>query len=215
MILAFETATQVCSVALLTKEGTIIEKRSTGRGIHSEKVFMFLEQLLHEQKIKPEHLKEVLISRGPGTYTGLRIGAACIKGFLFGKKIPLFTLGTLEGFAAGLITDRNFRGRIHAVLDARREHLYYQKFNMKGHRLEISRATIERIEDIDRKLSSGDRVIGTGLKRLSSYDNTGISYCDESGISAKNLIAARKNTLFNDLFSHVNVTEFEPEYLAS
>ena len=79
MILAYETSTQVCSVAFLNNEGEIFQKRITGRSVHSDHVFLFTEELINEHAFNIGDLEAVLVSNGPGSYTGLRIAASAIK----------------------------------------------------------------------------------------------------------------------------------------
>ncbi|MEX1062251.1 MAG: tRNA (adenosine(37)-N6)-threonylcarbamoyltransferase complex dimerization subunit type 1 TsaB [Balneolaceae bacterium] len=215
MILALETATEVCSVALQLEDGQVIEKRQVGRGIHSEMLFVFLKQLMDEQNICRDSLEEVLISGGPGQYTGLRIGAAGLKGVLFGTDIPLFTLGTLEGFAAGLACRNRIGGKVHAVLDARRKHLYYQHFDITEEECTSGEAILGEIGHIDLKIKGGDNVIGTGLERLPSFGKADIRFFDRSYISAINLILARRDPRFTGIFRPADPVRFEPEYMTT
>lgn len=215
MILAIETSTEVCSVALQTAPGVIEEMRETGKAIHSELLFRFVGQLLSESDISPDQLSEVLLSKGPGQYTGLRIGAAGVKGFLMGKNIPLVTLGTLEGFAGAFVNGNCPPGTLHAVIDARRKHLYHQTFRFSGDSVGAGRPAILTIDDIDRMLEPGDTIIGTGLERLSSFGNGVYNFYDKDYISAVNLIRARNDLRFEKLFETVDPVQVEPEYLTT
>lgn len=102
-ILAIETATPVCSVALYLPDGTIHEERSEGQGVHSELTFVFIDRLLKEAGLTVAELGGVLVSRGPGSYTGLRVGSSAVKGLLFQTDIPLYAYNTLGGIATGVI----------------------------------------------------------------------------------------------------------------
>ncbi len=215
MILAFETATEVCSVAIGTGESRIGELRETGRGIHSEKTFLFAEELLKRHSADFSTVTQVLISRGPGQYTGLRIGAAGVKGMLFGRQIPLWSIGTLEGFAAGVILKEGFSGRLHSVIDARREHLYHQLFTVESERVSAGEAEIIEISKIDQMIGGGDRIVGTGLERLVSYGEPGVQFFDRESISAANLIRARKDRRFSGWFQEEEPAQFEPDYLTA
>lgn len=215
MKLAIETATEVCSVALELDNKKILEKRVTGKGMHSEKLFQFIELLIRENGINPNQISEVLISKGPGQYTGLRIGAAGVKGLLMHKKTELYTIGTLEGFAASLSGRKGLNGKIHAVIDARREHLYYQQFHVLEDSIRADKASIQKIIDIESVIHVGDTVIGTGLDRLSHYQNEEINFLNFNHISAKNLIHARNDTRFNPFFRLSDPAGFEPVYLTT
>jgi tRNA threonylcarbamoyladenosine biosynthesis protein TsaB len=215
MKLAIETATEVCSVALELDNNRVLEKRQVGKGVHSEKMFQFMEQLLIENQLEPEQISEVLLSIGPGQYTGLRIGAAGVKGFLMSKKTELYTIGTLEGFAAAISQKDSFSGNIHAVIDARREHLYHQKFELKEDRVLKSDASIQKITSIDLLVQTGDIIIGTGLERLEAYGSPGLTFFDADKISAKNLILARNDSRFGEFYNRTDPAEFEPLYLTT
>jgi tRNA threonylcarbamoyl adenosine modification protein YeaZ len=195
--------------------GKIDEKRETGKAIHSEKMFRFVGQLLTDYDISPDQLSEVLLSKGPGQYTGLRIGAAGVKGLLMGKNIPLLTLGTLEGFAGAFVDEDCPPGTLHAVIDARRRHLYHQHFRFSGDSVAAGRPAILTIDAIDRMLEPGDTVIGTDLERLSSFGNGVCNFYDKNYISAVNLIRARNDARFQGLFEVTDPAQFEPEYLTT
>lgn len=213
MILAVETSTEVCSVALALPGVEIREKREIGRGIHSEKLFRFLHDFLESGGWRVSDLEHVLVSRGPGHYTGLRIGAAGIKGLLFGSTVPLSTIGTLTAFSAGPICSRGVSGTIHCVLDARREHLYHQVISADSRNLRAGEARIRRLDDIGRDLRAGDHLIGTGIERLSGSAVTGISVHNYDAISAKNLILAYRDSRYAGFFERVDPERFDPDYL--
>jgi tRNA threonylcarbamoyladenosine biosynthesis protein TsaB len=213
--LAIETATEVCSVALELADSSIVEKRQAGKGIHSEKLFQFIEQLFNENNLEPGMIHEVLISKGPGQYTGLRIGAAGVKGLLMKKETELYTIGTLEGFAAAFSKEISVDSDIHAVIDARREHLYYQSFRFSKDKIQSTDASVLEIDTINQMIKPGDLVIGTGLERLETSPEADISFFDYNKISAVNLIYARNDSRFKGYFSHTDPSEFEPAYLST
>ncbi len=217
MILAIESATPVCSVALLTQEGDLIEKRKKGKGIHSEQLFLFIEELMKEKNVKAEILDGLILSKGPGQFTGLRIGAACAKGFLFSKKVRFLTIGTLEGIAAGLFMNlpkgNAWPKVIHTVLDARRKHLYYQQFKIEGEKIYRDAPGILELDEINRKIRPGDMVAGNGYDRLSSAGNKQIRFVGEECISAKNLIRCYQDERFHSWLTPTDLSLFEPQYL--
>lgn len=213
MILAIETATEVCSVALRLRNGSVDERRVVGRGVHSEKLFLFMDELLTLHRVEPGGLKELLISSGPGHYTGLRIGASGVKGFLFGTDLPLYTLGTLEGFAAGVIPENPRESFIlHAVIDARRNHLYHQRFSYQDGRLEHGEAAVRELPLIEHQLNPGESIVGTGLERLSLPGP--MNLVGTEGLSAVHLIRARLHPLFRERFRKTDPESFQPEYLS-
>ncbi len=157
-ILALETATEVCSIALSLPGMAPVELRSEVRGAHSEAVFRFIDELLSGHSLGMADLDAVAISAGPGSYTGLRIGASAVKGLLFGLDTPVFAVNTLEAMLA-MARRTHPEARIHAMIDARRQHAYVLS---PGYPCEL----IE-LETLASRLHPDDVLAGTGIHRLS------------------------------------------------
>ena len=96
-ILNIETSTTNCSVSLSLdgKLVNIIEEDSSNYS-HSENLHVFISKLMNNNKIKFEELSAVAVSRGPGSYTGLRIGVSAAKGICYGVDIPLISISSLK-----------------------------------------------------------------------------------------------------------------------
>lgn len=213
MILAIETSTPVCSIALEVAGGRIWEKRIEGHGVHSERTFTFIEELLDRASATIEDLDAVLFSGGPGSYTGLRIGASAVKGILFGRDISFFTFPTLFSFAAGVDLDERSR-TIFSVIDARRQHLYVQKLKWNGAELKpFGEPKVAEISEIEAQLSHGDTIIGTGWERLDIENELQITTLGSEGISANNLIKAWNQPYLKTHFKKTDAKLFEPNYL--
>ncbi|MFL2613507.1 MAG: tRNA (adenosine(37)-N6)-threonylcarbamoyltransferase complex dimerization subunit type 1 TsaB, partial [Flavobacteriaceae bacterium] len=95
-ILHLETSTQQCSVAL-AKGGTCISKKKllAENFSHSEKLHLFIQDVINEAGIVISDLEAIAISKGPGSYTGLRIGVAAAKGLCFALDLPLIAINSL------------------------------------------------------------------------------------------------------------------------
>lgn len=212
MILAIETSTPVCSVALGKSSRTIVEKRIEGRGVHSERTFTFIRELLDRHEIGISDLEAVLFSHGPGSYTGLRIGAAAIKGLLFQRDIPLWTLPTLLSFTVPHL--KHYPARVHAVIDARRQHLYHQKTEYPAEgKLVTSEPEVTELTRLEGEIQQGDIVVGTGWERLDIENRGQINFYGTEAISAKNLVQGWYHPLVKPHFCQRDVQQFEPEYL--
>jgi tRNA threonylcarbamoyladenosine biosynthesis protein TsaB len=82
-ILNIETATTVCSVSL-SKNGVLVFYKELNNGFtHAENLHVFIEEVLKESQISPKQLNAIAVSKGPGSYTGLRIGASAAKGLAY------------------------------------------------------------------------------------------------------------------------------------
>ncbi|MFD1293225.1 tRNA (adenosine(37)-N6)-threonylcarbamoyltransferase complex dimerization subunit type 1 TsaB [Lutibacter holmesii] len=126
-ILNIETATKNCSVSLANEGKTIaIREFNEGGYSHAEKLHVFIEEVLKEAKVEFSDLKAVAVSKGPGSYTGLRIGVSAAKGLCFALNIPLIAINTLESLAQSISISE---GYIIPLLDARRMEVYSSIFN--------------------------------------------------------------------------------------
>lgn len=212
MKLAIETSTPVCSVALQTGAGRTFEKRIEGHGTHSERTFLFIRELLERTGTDITDLDGVLFSNGPGSYTGLRIGASAVKGLLFDREVPLYTFPTLLAFPLGVPLPEK-PARIFSVIDARRNHLYMQQCRWDGNRITPeSGPSVKTLEEIEQELSDGDIIAGTGWNRLSIGEKKIKTYGTEI-ISAKNLVDAWGQEELKLYFKKEDPALFEPEYL--
>ncbi|WP_396174190.1 tRNA (adenosine(37)-N6)-threonylcarbamoyltransferase complex dimerization subunit type 1 TsaB [Flavobacterium sp.] len=129
-ILNIETATKNCSVSLAKDGQTILCKEIAEQGYsHAERLHVFIEEILKKTKVKIQELHAVAVSKGPGSYTGLRIGVSTAKGLCYALGIPLIALDTLQVLAHQVSVDN---GIIVPMLDARRMEVYSAIFD-KNH----------------------------------------------------------------------------------
>ena len=115
----------------LAKDGqTILCKEIAEQGYsHAERLHVFIEEILKETNVKIQELHAVAVSKGPGSYTGLRIGVSTAKGLCYALGIPLIALDTLQVLAHQVSVDN---GIIVPMLDARRMEVYSAIFD-KNH----------------------------------------------------------------------------------
>ncbi|QOD59963.1 tRNA (adenosine(37)-N6)-threonylcarbamoyltransferase complex dimerization subunit type 1 TsaB [Polaribacter haliotis] len=121
-ILNIETATKNCSVSI-AKNGEIlaIKELNNGNYSHAEVLHPFIVEVLKEANIKTAEIDAVAVSKGPGSYTGLRIGVSAAKGLCFAFNKPLISIDTLNSLAHSISFDK---GIIIPMLDARRMEVY-------------------------------------------------------------------------------------------
>ena len=122
-ILHIETATKVCSVAL-SENGSLkgLKEIEEDGYAHGEQLTVLIQDLLKEQGVSIKELDAVSVSSGPGSYTGLRIGASAAKGICYAMKIPLIAIDALTSLSA--IAAKKYDQNICAVIDARRMEVY-------------------------------------------------------------------------------------------
>lgn len=126
-ILNIETATKNCSVSLAKNGETILCKELAEKGYsHAEKLHVFIEEVLQETGIGVPDLKAIAVSKGPGSYTGLRIGVSSAKGLCYALGIPLISVDTLQVLAHQVAVEK---GLIVPMIDARRMEVYSAVFD--------------------------------------------------------------------------------------
>ncbi|HLR32455.1 MAG TPA: tRNA (adenosine(37)-N6)-threonylcarbamoyltransferase complex dimerization subunit type 1 TsaB [Fodinibius sp.] len=216
MILAFETATNVCSVVFCNDRNQLFEKRTERRGSHSEQLFLFIEELQQEHGFAIPELDAVLVSEGPGSYTGLRISASAAKGLLFQTEVPLYGVNTLASFAGSAVSHHPEAQTIHSIIDARRVHIYHQQFTIDADGALSSNDTVEviPIEAFETMVHSGDTIIGTGLERIDEAVLDKTATFGKESITAASLIKLYKS-LPSAFVEEVNPEFFDPNYYSS
>lgn len=129
-ILTLETATKVCSVSIFENDQLIDYVEEHGSYSHAENLAQFVDQLLSRNNITYSQLEAIAISKGPGSYTGLRIGVAFAKGLCFAQNIPLISINSLESLACGAIQEIEQKEfLVCSMIDARRMEVYAAIYN--------------------------------------------------------------------------------------
>ena len=127
IILNIETATKNCSVSLSKNGKTLFCKEHADQGYsHAEKLHVFIDEVIKECKVDIKEINAVAVSKGPGSYTGLRIGVSAAKGLCYALNIPLIAIDTLEILASKVNQND---GLIVPMIDARRMEVYSAVFN--------------------------------------------------------------------------------------
>ncbi len=210
-LLCLETATTNCSVAIAI-DGEIIAIRedNNNKYSHAEKLHSFIEETLAEANISKKQLEAVVVGKGPGSYTGLRIGVSAAKGLCYALDIPLISLPTLEILAQQVKIEAGF---IIPMLDARRMEVYSSVISSEGEEIRSTQAEIltdnSFIEYLDLKKTY---FIGDGVakfKALCSHKNG--FFIENAMPSAKDMaVLAEAKYKISDT---EDVAYFEPYYL--
>ena len=140
LILNIETATKNCSVSLAKDGITILTKEISEAGYsHAEKLHVFIEEILKETQSNVKDLKAVAVSKGPGSYTGLRIGVSSAKGICYALDIPLIAVDTLQILAKQLNVEE---GIIVPMIDARRMEVFSAVYDNNHNKISEVQAEI-------------------------------------------------------------------------
>ena len=218
MILCLETATPVCSVALNERCCTIALRETEGQNAHSEKITNFIREVMEVAKIDYSQLDAVAVSKGPGSYTGLRIGVSTAKGICYAADVPLMAIDTLEAMAFGLKAKLGSQigenDLLIPMIDARRMEVYAAIFDANLNKINDTAALVideNSFEDLrkDHRLW----LFGDGAPKLKKvFENQhNINIVDGFKPSAAYMLPLADKALREQNF--VDVAYFEPFYL--
>ena len=156
-ILALDSSAAVCTAALCDKEKLICEITVNTGNTHSETLLPVVEQILKLTDTAVDEIDLFACSVGPGSFTGVRIGAATVKGLAFGKNKACVGISTLDALAENIAM---FDGILCPVMDARRDHVYNALYECSGG--VITRLCSDRlisVEELDAELSALGRKV--------------------------------------------------------
>lgn len=211
IILNIETSTKNCSVSIV-EDGKIIALKELVdmKYSHAEKLHPFISEMLEEGNVSLTQIDAVAVSKGPGSYTGLRIGVSAAKGLAFAFDIPLISVNTLQSLAMSVQLDS---GVIIPMLDARRMEVYSAVFNTDFEQIRAIEAEIIDEKSFQKYLEEGKvYLLGDGAqkcKEIITHPNA--VFIDDKFPSAKEMaILSYEKYTKNDI---EDVAYFEPFYL--
>lgn len=123
-ILILECSSPTCSVALSIDGNTALMLKGERQNSHAEVITLLIDQLMQEAGASLRSLDAICHSNGPGSYTGLRVGASTAKGIAYGLQLPVICISTLKGLAAGAVHEIAQNDLICPMIDARRMEVY-------------------------------------------------------------------------------------------
>ena len=129
-ILTIDTSTEACSVAL-NLSGDVTERYEVMPRLHARKLLPMIQDLLSDSEAKLNQLDAIAFTRGPGSFTGLRIAAGAVQGLAFGADVPVIPISTLAALAQGGYRETGCQSIIPA-LDARMNEMYWGHFEIQG-----------------------------------------------------------------------------------
>lgn len=214
LILHIETATEVCSVALSLGNELVANEEIKNGFSHAENLLPLVDKLLKSQNYQSYDLDAIAISEGPGSYTGLRIGASTAKGLCYALEIPLIAISTLESIARGAQRDLNdFQALICPMIDARRMEVFTALYAPNFNVIESPKALVVDENCFQDSLSAHKLIFcGDGMPKcqslLSHHPNAMFSFAP---LSSQNMISIAYSKYKQKQF--VDVAYFEPFYL--
>ena len=209
-ILNLETATRNCSVSVAENGITLICKEIASESFsHAELLHRFINEVLMATNITLNDLSAVAISKGPGSYTGLRIGVSAAKGLCYALEIPLISVDTLAVLASQIRVEN---GLLIPMIDARRMEVYSATFNHNLKKINETKAIILD-ENTFSELSEMVYFIGDSNEKAKTVlTKSNFVFLDNNLFPSSNEMSALSFEKFlNNDFE--DVASFEPYYL--
>jgi tRNA threonylcarbamoyladenosine biosynthesis protein TsaB len=216
LLLLLETAAEICSVALCRDTALLSMRTSTGAREHASVLAVFIDEILKENLLKAGDLDAVAVSRGPGSYTGLRIGVATAKGLCYAAEKPLIAVDTLQSMALNYV-QRNSQTDADVVLvpmlDARRNEVYTAAYDVKGALILPVQALILDYDSLHELYGRKVVVIGDGAQKAEKLisDKSGFTYDADFRHNAQGLSVPAFERWNRSQFE--DIAYFEPFYL--
>ena len=214
-IILIETSTSLCSTALVEDGKVVCERLSTEPRAHASMTAPYVNEMLKERGLGVKDCSAVAVSKGPGSYTGLRVGVSTAKGLCFGAGIPLISVGTLDTLVwqamdEGLVPEGC--RYIVPMVDARRMEVYTAIFTPDGKQVTPTEAMVVGEDSFKEQLSEGPVLfIGDGAGKcqgvINTYNAHFVQCCPKASGMTRPAVAALNEGKFED------VAYFEPYYL--
>ncbi|WP_111685010.1 tRNA (adenosine(37)-N6)-threonylcarbamoyltransferase complex dimerization subunit type 1 TsaB [Winogradskyella tangerina] len=211
LVLNIETATTNCSVSLSKDGETLVLKEDNSAGYsHAELLHVFIKEVFEIAQIDPKEIDAIAVSKGPGSYTGLRIGVSTAKGLCYALEKPLISISTLESLARQVKCED---GAIIPMLDARRMEVYSAIFSSNFESLRAIKAEVITAESYSNILKEGKvYFIGSGVEKTKAIINHSNAEFIEGKLPSANEMAYLSELKYKKSDIE-DVAYFEPYYL--
>lgn len=209
-LLHIETSTKVCSVAL-SHEGKLIDvvEENSDKYIHGEKLTVFIEEIIERNQISLQELDAIVVTSGPGSYTGLRIGVSTAKGLCYALNLPLISVNAIESLAQ-IAHDKHPTASVCAMIDARRMEVFSAIYDANFTPIKALSADVLDENSYQEFLPMV--VCGDGAEKMKeTWEGRDIIWEDEILSSAAGQVKIGCEKFLQEEFE--DVAYFEPKYL--
>ena len=182
-ILSIDTSSNLCAVAVLEDNNLIKENILDDTKNHSEKIMPVIAQTLEESNLKLKDIDLIVCDKGPGSFTGIRIGVATVMSFIDSLKIPAIGITSLESLAYNVILNETKPSFICSLIDARNDNVYFELYN-----------TLSDLPSV--QVSADCKNINELISELKNYDN--ICFVGDGSITHKEILSANLNATFSN-----------------
>ena len=207
-ILSIDTASNLCTVAILENTNCIKELIVNDARNHSEKIMPLIETILDETNLNLDDINLIVCDKGPGSFTGIRIGVGTVLAFQDClTNIHCVGISSLEALAYNVKND----GIICSLIDAKNENTYFGLFNSTNNTYtQIGDLSFQNIYDVINLLKQYNNItfVGDGAisyKNLLESNLSNCSFCDKNDLSSYSLGIAGYNTYINNINTNTSI----------
>ena len=212
-ILNIETSTEICSVCI-SENGNLLSIAESHEGYnHATNLTMFIQKCLKKVGFQMQDLDAIAFSKGPGSYTGLRIGVSAAKGICYALNKPLLAIDTLSAMANACATKEQLDDALYCpMIDARRMEVYTALFNLKNEKVKDLQALIIDSESFQPEFKEGKQIVfcGNGSKKCKDIFTNPQAIFSTIQCSSAYLIPLAEKQFENQTFE--DIAYFSPLY---
>ena len=185
-ILSIDTSSNLCAVAVLENTNLIKENILNDTKNHSEKIMPVIAQTLEEANLKLYNIDLIVCDKGPGSFTGIRIGVATVMSFVDSLNLPAIGITSLEALAYNVLLNEEKPSFICSLIDAKNNNVYFELYST--------------MDNVPSSVVSAECInINDLIDLLKKYDN--ICFVGDGSSVHKELLSA---TLPTAIFSNYN-----------
>lgn len=220
-ILHLETATNVCSVALSEGGNLVSIRESREDRSHGSLLTVFMEEVIREAGLQPKDIDAISISKGPGSYTGLRIGVSVAKGFAYASDIPVIGINTLQALSCAAMNNEKIKELCKSfpklllcpMIDARRMEVYTALYDQNSKEVSPVEAKIVNEDSFKQILESSKIVFfGNGSEKVKEIiTHPSAFFIEDISPSSRYMLPLALDSFSRKSFE--NTAYFEPFYL--
>ncbi|MFK8102893.1 MAG: tRNA (adenosine(37)-N6)-threonylcarbamoyltransferase complex dimerization subunit type 1 TsaB [Saprospiraceae bacterium] len=191
LLLNIETSAQLCSVCLSKGEKVLALAESNEKFVHAAKITQFIESCAREAQVTLRELDAVVLSKGPGSYTGLRVGSSAAKGICYALDKPLIAIHTLQQIAHATHQKLGLKARYCPMIDARRMEVYSAQYNAYNEELVPTEAIIITADSFAEQLASMEEklvISGDGAEKCKALLTDSQIVFDDTSCSSRHLV---------------------------
>lgn len=189
-ILSIDTSSNLCAVAVLENTNLIKENILDDTKNHSEKIMPVIAQTLEESDVKLKDIDLIVCDKGPGSFTGIRIGVATVMSFIDSLKTSAIGITSLEALAYNVILNQEKASYICSLVDAKNDNVYFELYSVVSQKpTSIIKADCKNINDL--------------IDELKSYES--ICFVGDGAVAHKEVLSSKLNATFssyNEIISY-------------